>query len=602
MDRVEQALKDWFGFDAFRPGQEAVVRHILQDGSLVSVMPTGAGKSLSYQLPALLLPGRTVVISPLVALMDDQVAGLQAAGLAAAAIHSHHSPDANRAAWRAFRDGETRLIYMSPERLMTEGVLADLQALDISLFVVDEAHCISKWGQSFRPDYVGLGRLKTLFPTVPIAAFTATADEMTRHDIRGQLMADTAPIWVQGFDRPNLHLAVEPKAGARKAIQAYIDARPDQSGIIYALSRRQVEELADALGPRALPYHAGLDPAVRRAAQDQFMTEAGLVMVATIAFGMGIDKPDIRFVLHANLPGSMEAFYQEIGRAGRDGHAAETVLFYGMDDYVLRLKMIEDNSGDDLHKRQERKRLQALLAYCEAATCRRQILLRYFDETAPPCGNCDMCLHPPKLADGTVLAQKALSALVRTGEYFGARHLIDVLRGAKTEKIRTHNHDHLPTYGVGTDLSKAHWQIIYHQLLAGGHIWADVDRHGALRLGKTGREILMGRADFAYREPVEKLRPDPKGDPRGALKTSPKTAITDTIADPDLYSALKSLRLDLAKQAEVPAFVIFSDATLRDMTEKHPQTLEDLLNVSGVGPAKLEKYGALFLEVLSAHG
>jgi len=586
-DRVLAFLKDWFGFEAFRPGQEAVVRHILAGGSLVSVMPTGAGKSLSYQLPALLLPGRTVVISPLVALMDDQVAGLQSAGLPAAAVHSHQDGEASRAAWHGFRSGKIKLLYMSPERLMTEGVLAELHELEISLFVVDEAHCISKWGQSFRPDYVGLGRLKSLFPGVPIAAFTATADEMTRADIRGQLMAEDAPIWVQGFDRPNLHLAVEPKAGGRKAMQAYVDARPGQSGIIYTLSRKQAEELAIALGPRALAYHAGLDPEVRRAAQDRFMTEAGLVMVATIAFGMGIDKPDIRWVAHASLPGSMEAFYQEMGRAGRDGEPAETLLFYGMEDYVLRLKMIEDGPGDDLHKRQEKKRLQALLAYCEAATCRRQILLRYFDEASDPCGNCDMCLNPPDLEDGTVLAQKALSALVRTGEYFGSSHLIDVLRGAKTEKIRARNHDQLPTYGVGADLSKAHWQAVYHQLLAGGHVWADVDRHGALRLSESGREILMGRADFPYRKPLEKLRPGPK-------------QAAQTVSNPELYAALKALRLKLAKAADVPAFVIFSDSTLRDMADKGPQTPDQFLSVSGVGPAKLEKYGDAFLEVLQS--
>lgn len=588
-DQVTQALGNWFGFDEFRPGQEAVVRRILEGGSLVSVMPTGAGKSLSYQLPALLLPGRTVVISPLVALMDDQVAGLRASGLAAAAVHSHGSVESNRAAWQAFRAGEVKLLYMSPERLMTEPVLAELSDLDMSLFVVDEAHCISKWGQSFRPDYVQLARLKSLFPKVPVAAFTATADEMTRADIRDKLMGEDAPVWVQGFDRPNLNLAVVPKTGWKKSIAAYLEARPGQSGIIYALSRKQTEELAAALGPRALAYHAGLDPEVRRHAQDRFMTEAGLVMVATIAFGMGIDKPDIRFVVHVSLPGSMEAFYQEMGRAGRDGAPAETLLYYGMEDYVLRLRMVEDGEGDELHKRQERKRLQALLAYCEAATCRRQILLRYFDEASEPCGNCDLCQNPPELEDGQVLAQKAMSAMVRTGEYFGASHLIDLLRGADTEKIRARNHDKLPTYGVGSNLSKQHWQSLYHQLLAGGHIWADVDRHGALRLGETGKEILLGRAPFAYRKPQEKLRPE---------KTSAALA-ADTNVDPNLLSALRALRLDLAKEAGVPAFVIFSDRALIDMADKRPSSPEQFLDVSGVGPAKLEKYGAVFLELLA---
>ena len=584
-DRVFTALKEGFGFDAFRPGQEAVVRHILAGGSLLSVMPTGAGKSLSYQLPALLLAGRTVVISPLVALMEDQVAGLRSAGLSAAAVHSHQDSAANRAVWSGFRAGRVKLLYLSPERLMTEGCLAQLQTLDICLFVVDEAHCISKWGPSFRPDYVALGRLKSLFPQVPVAAFTATADAMTRRDIRAQLLPKEAPIWVQGFDRPNLHLAVAPKANGRKALKAYLAARPDQSGIIYTLSRKQAEELATALGPRALAYHAGLDPGVRRTAQNRFMTEVGLVMVATIAFGMGIDKPDIRFVLHANLPGSMEAFYQEMGRAGRDGAPAETLLFYGMEDYVLRLKLIEDSSDDELHKRKERKRLQSLLAYCEAATCRRQVLLRYFDEASKPCGNCDLCLNPPELEDGTVLAQKALSALVRTGQHFGASHLIDVLRGAKNERIYARQHDHLPTYGVGADLSKAHWQAIFHQLLAGGHVWADVERHGGLRLSESGREILLGRADFAYRKPSKQIPPESR-------------LLTQDVADPELYSALKVLRLDLAKAARVPAFVIFSDSTLRDMADKRPQTLEALLGVSGVGPAKAQKYGAAFLDIL----
>ena len=584
MDQVYQGLKNWFGFADFRSGQEAVGRHILGGGSLLSVMPTGAGKSLSYQLPALLLPGCTVVVSPLVALMDDQVAALQGQGLPANALHSHKSMGDQRAIRQALRDGQIKLLYVSPERLMSEGLLQELNALQISLFVIDEAHCVSKWGQSFRPDYVGLSRLKILFPGTPIAAFTATADEQTRADIRAQLMDQNAPIWVQGFDRPNLLLAVMPKGGLTAQLQAFIDARPDQSGIIYALSRKQTEQLAAALGPRALAYHAGMEPHMRQATQDRFMTEPDLVMVATIAFGMGIDKPDIRFVLHAALPSSMEAFYQEIGRAGRDGAPAETCLFFGMDDYVLRQRMIEEGEGEDAYKTAERARLAMLLSYCEAATCRRQVLLRYFDEQTEPCNNCDICLNPPDLADGTILAQKALSALVRTGEYFGASHLIDVLRGAKTEKIRARRHDRLPTYGVGADLSKSHWQSLYNQLIAAGHIWNDPARHGALRLGESGKAILKGQASFSYRKPAEKHRPV-------------KTALTLVPADQNLLIRLKALRLRLAKEAGAPAFVIFSDRTLIDMAAKRPQTAVEMLAVNGVGLTKWEKYGTAFLEV-----
>ena len=501
MDRVHEGLRNWFGFDGFRPGQEAVVRHILSKGSILSVMPTGAGKSLSYQLPALLLPGQTVIISPLVALMDDQVAALQSLNLPAEALHSHKPIEQQRDILSRLRSGHVKLLYISPERLMTQGMLATLNDLPISLFVVDEAHCVSKWGPSFRPDYVALNQLRALFPGVPVAAFTATADNQTRQDIRAQLMDETAPIWVQGFDRPNLSLSVEPKTQLEQKLQAFLDDRPGQSGIIYALSRKQTEQLASSLGPRAMPYHAGLSAQARQQAQDQFMTQPGLVMVATIAFGMGIDKPDIRFVLHAALPSSMEAFYQEIGRAGRDGAAAETRLFFGMDDYMLRLRMIEDGEGEDTYKTAERQRLSALLSYCEAATCRRQVLLRYFDEETQACGNCDICQNPPTLSDGTILAQKALSALVRTGEYFGASHLIDVLRGANTQKIRDRGHDRLPTYGVGKDVGKTHWQSLFNQLIAAGHIWGDASRHGALRLGETGRAILRGQAGFAYCPP-----------------------------------------------------------------------------------------------------
>lgn len=589
-------LQSVFGFDAFRPGQSDIVDHILDGTPTLCVMPTGAGKSLCYQVPALLLDGPTVVVSPLTALMDDQVAALKANGVAAAAIHSGRARGDNVEDWRRFQAGEIKLLYLSPERLMTGRMLDALDAVGPALFVVDEAHCISKWGASFRPEYEQLAALKTRFPDAGLAAFTATADAATREDIAARLFGGPCEIVVHGFDRPNLFLGVEPKTSGKAQLLDYLKDRRDVSGIVYCLSRRNTEDIAEALvaeGYRALPYHAGLDAETRRENQEVFMAEPAVVMVATIAFGMGIDKPDIRYVVHLAMPGSMEAYYQEIGRAGRDGQPAEAMMFYGLSDARMRRQFIDQDGADEGHKRREHKRLDALLAYCEAVRCRRLALLSYFGETdGEPCGNCDVCVDPPKLVDGTREAQMLMSAILRTGQRFGAAHVIDVVRGADTEKVRDRGHDRLPTWGVGSDRPKAFWQGLVRQCLAGGWLDLDIEGFGALRLTPAGEDVLKGKAGLQIREiTVSK---------RDARRQRTSVLAQDADIDTDLLAALKTLRKELAAARKVPAYVVFSDATLIDMCRLRPETLDDMGLVKGVGPKKLEEYGAAFLAVLEA--
>ncbi len=591
----EQILHDVFGFQGFRPGQREIVDKLLAGRNVLAVMPTGAGKSLCYQVPALIQDGLTVVVSPLVALIDDQVAALQANGVVAARIHSGRSRADNVADWRRVDAGEARLVYMSPERLMTPRMLSALQRCKPKLFVVDEAHCVSKWGTNFRPEYGALDALKAQFPDATFAGFTATADTATQRDVADKLFGGHGDIIVHGFDRPNLWLGVTPKTKWRDQLRGFLKDRQGQSGIVYCLSRKLTEEVADLLrreGVNALPYHAGLSPEVRQENQETFMAEDGVVMVATIAFGMGIDKPDIRFVFHLNLPGSMEAYYQEVGRAGRDGAAADVFMVYGLDDVRMRRQFIEQDGDDTDHQRREHKRLDSLLAYCEASQCRRVTLLSYFGETPEPCGNCDNCQDPPKMIDGTEEAQMLFSAVRRTGERFGAVYVIDVLMGKTNERIVKLGHDTLPTFGVGKDRTKTFWQAFLRQAVAGGYLQIDIERFGGLRLSDRGRRVLKGEETFAYHEAA--------GFTLAKTARKKKAAPADLDdGDTDLYAALKALRRDLAQARKVPAYVIFADKTLQHMCELKPTSLEEMAEVNGVGPAKLKKFGDAFLEVLA---
>jgi len=601
LQTVHEILADVFGFPELRPGQRETIAALLDGRDVLAVMPTGAGKSLCYQLPALALGGLTIVVSPLVALMRDQVAALRLNGVAAATINSDLSREENVATWHAVRDGEVRLLYLSPERLMTERLLAALGALDLRLIAIDEAHCISQWGPAFRPEYAALADLRVRFPGVPIVGLTATADPITRDDIRERIFGGAAISVVTGFDRPNLSLSVALKDNWKKQAAAFVGARRGQSGIVYCLSRRKTEQVAEMLrdaGHTALAFHAGMDSAEKARVQDRFMTEPGVVIVATVAFGMGIDKPDIRYVLHTDLPASPEAYYQEIGRAGRDGEPADTMLLYGLDDIRMRRVFIEQEDSAPERKRREHKRLDALIAYCEAAECRRRVLLRYFGEESAPCGNCDVCREPVETVEGTVEACMALSAIRDTGQRFGAAHIVQVLRGGENEKILTFGHDALSAYGAGADRSQREWQGILRQMVAAGLLEIDIAGYGGLRATPAGLEMLAGRGEFRYRldriPPESKATRVPASTAKGAENLDP--------ADARLLRSLKALRLELAKQRGVPAYVIFSDRSLADMAARRPGTPDDFAEVYGVGEAKLREFAPIFLRAIAEGG
>ena len=600
-DAYRPILEQVFGFQSLRPGQADIIEAILQREHVLGVMPTGAGKSLCYQLPALVLPGLTLVVSPLVALMDDQVAALRLSGVAAETINGNRSHADNRAAWQRVAAGHAKLLYLAPERMMQPRMIASLQRLPVSLIAVDEAHCISKWGPAFRPDYVGLSRLGELFPEVPIAAFTATADRATRQDICEKLFNRPARVFSQGFDRPNIHLAVRSRQNLQRALLDFVNARPGQSGIVYCLSRKSTEKTAALLrsqGVDALPYHAGLEASERLEHQQMFMSRNGMVMVATIAFGMGIDKADIRFVFHTDLPASMEAYYQEIGRAGRDGLPADTMMLYGLTDIVQRRRFIEEADADPEFRRHEHQRLDLLLGYCEGVGCRRQALLGAFDERLEePCGNCDNCQHPPEVREGTVEGQKVLSAVHRTGQRFGAVYLIDVLLGNATTRIREWGHDSLPTFGVGSEHRKEEWRSIVRQLVAGGFLATDIGGKGGLSITPKGRRLLSGAETFRFRIDPQVVT----GRSRPGPGSSRKHDALEEPTDRELFEHLRETRLTLARTHNVPAFMIFSDRTLMDMAARRPGTPAELKLVHGVGDVKVQKFGEEFLSAIDRH-
>jgi len=589
-DPKQRILKDVFGFDDFRPGQAQAMESLLAGRHVLTVMPTGAGKSLCYQVPALVLGGLTIVVSPLVALMQDQVAALRLAGVAADTINSSIDRDENIAAWRRVTAGETRLLYLAPERLMTERMLDALCRADVRLIAVDEAHCISQWGPAFRPEYEQLSRLRALFPKAPIIALTATADEATRRDIAARLFAGKVETLVLGFDRPNIKLSVAARSDGKAQLLDFVRRHAGRSGIVYCLSRKKTEETAAFLersGVRALAYHAGMTKEARDSNQNSFMTEAGVVMVATIAFGMGIDKPDVAYVFHTDLPGNLEAYYQEIGRAGRDGRSAEAHMLFGSGDIRMRRMFIDDEEASEEHKRRAHGRLGTLIGYCEAAGCRRQILLKYFGESAEPCGNCDNCLDTAPLNDGTADALVVLAAVLQSGERFGAMHIIEILRGANTQKIKERGHDTLASFGRGAARKKEEWQSLIRQMVAGGFLAPD--DHGGLAITESGENLRRGESQFHFRSvaPRAKVRAD--------------VAAMGEGGDPDLLAALKAVRLKLARERQVPAYVIFSDRSLIDMAERCPRTLREFAEVNGVGAAKLKDFGTAFLGAIAAH-
>ena len=584
-------LQSVFGFSGFRPGQAEIVEAVLAGENVLAIMPTGGGKSLCFQLPALCRDGVTVVISPLIALMRDQVRALRAAGVMAGALTSGNTEEETEAVFRGLDEGRINLLYMAPERLASAATVQMLRRVGTRLIAVDEAHCVSQWGHDFRPDYLRIGGLRRALD-VPLAAFTATADSETRAEIVTRLFDGAAPsTFLRGFDRPNLRLAFQVKDRPRQQILAFAAARKGQSGIVYAATRAKTETLSQALreaGHAACFYHGGMEAEERRRVEVRFQQEDGLIVVATIAFGMGIDKPDIRWVAHADLPKSIEGYYQEIGRAGRDGAPADTLTLHGPDDIRLRRSQIDESPAPADRREADHARLNALLGLAEATICRRQVLLEYFGETSQPCGNCDLCDSPVALFDATEAVRKALSAMLRTGEWFGAGHLIDILTGNATPKVKDRGHDRLPTFAVGRDLSKPAWGAVFRQMMGRDLVRPDADRHGALRMTDAARPILRGEASITLRRDT-------------VQSAGAKPAVRSLVSDEDapLLSALKAKRRALAEAAGVPAYIVFADRTLIEMAERRPRSLDDMARITGVGAKKLESFGAAFLEVIT---
>ena len=616
---AQQILHDVFGYASFRGAQQAIVEHVVAGGDALVLMPTGGGKSLCYQIPSLLRPGVGIVISPLIALMQDQVDALKQLGVQAAFLNSSLDADEAREVSRQLLRGELKLLYVAPERLMTEGFLNLLERLNsnapsslqgegwgegvnggIALFAIDEAHCVSQWGHDFRPEYRALTVLHERFPSVPRIALTATADAPTRREIVERLSLEQAQQFISSFDRPNIRYRVTQKNNARQQLQAFLEAEhPDDAGIVYCLSRKKVEETAAWLkeqGWDALPYHAGLDPATRNKNQKRFLREEGVIMVATVAFGMGIDKPNVRFVAHLDLPKSMEGYYQETGRAGRDGLPANAWMAYGLGDVVSMRQMLMSGDAPEERKRVELQKLDALLGFCESTACRHQTLLRYFGEEHPgDCAQCDNCLAPVDTWDATQAAQMALSCVYRTGQRFGVAHLIDVLLGNETAKIEQFRHHQISTFGIGKEFAKAQWSSVYRQLIAAGLLNVDMEAYGGLKLTEAARPVLRGEQEvWLRRDAVPVKRGRATKEERDARRRQPFAGANE---DP-LWQALKAKRLELAREQGVPPYVIFHDSTLLEILNRKPRTLGEMAQISGVGQAKLARYGDAFLQVV----
>ena len=599
-------LNTVFGYPSFRDRQGAIIDHVTAGGDALVLMPTASGKSLCYQIPALVRTGVGIVVSPLIALMHDQVAALKELGIKAACLNSSLSYEESSAVERGLVDGRFDLVYVAPERLLTPRFMALLDRIEsgegLALFAIDEAHCVSQWGHDFRPDYIQLSMLHDRFPNVPRIALTATADDTTRGEIVQRLQLQNANIFVSSFDRPNIRYRIVEKDNARAQVLKFIlTEHAGEAGIVYCLSRRKVDETAQWLtsqGVRALPYHAGMDAAARRRTQDAFLRDDGIVVVATIAFGMGIDKPDVRFVAHLDVPKSVEGYYQETGRAGRDGLPADAWMSYGLNDAVQHRRMINESDANETFQRLAHAKLDSLLALCESATCRRQRMLAYFGEQSEPCGNCDTCLDPPETWDGTEAAQKALSCVYRTGQRFGAAHLCHVLLGRDTERIRQWNHDRVSTYGIGEELSEKEWRAVFRQLVAFGMLDVDHDAFGALRLGEASREVLKGTRRVTLRKPAKGRSPK--------VKVARSTASGVTAADLDavenlLWDRLRNWRSEAATAHGVPAYVVFHDSTLLELARSCPGSLARLADVPGIGAAKLERYGQSILKICQDH-
>ncbi|MFQ3243818.1 MAG: ATP-dependent DNA helicase RecQ [Arenicella sp.] len=592
INRAEQILKHTFGYTEFRGSQKEVIETVLDGQDALVLMPTGGGKSLCYQIPGLVRSGLAIVVSPLIALMQDQVSALQQLGLKAAYLNSTLSREQQNQIMRSIYDGELEILYVAPERLLQQNTLERLSSLEVSLIAIDEAHCVSQWGHDFRVDYLGLHVLQQAFPGVPRVALTATADEKTREEIVARLALFQPKVFVSSFDRPNIRYAVQEKGEAKAQLLTFLQDYKNQAGIVYCMSRNRVDGISAWLaqrGIKALPYHAGLPADERAENQRRFLREDAVVMVATIAFGMGIDKPDVRFVAHLDLPKSMEAYYQETGRAGRDGLPSVAWMIYGLADVMRIVKMVQDSNANEQHKRAERSKIESLLGWCETNTCRRRALLRYFGEQREEvCGNCDICLNPPKTWDATEDAQKLLSNIYRTGQRFGSGHVIDVLRGKETAKVNQFGHQALSTYGIGAQRTDKQWRSIIRQLLVQNFLLVNDEMYGAIQLTEKARQILKGETKIFLREELKAVK---------AVRTRRRAAeVSDQ--DQDLWEALKAKRKELADSMGLPPFHIFHDATLMEMMQSMPTNDADLLSVNGVGAVKLEKFGEEFLAVI----
>ena len=596
MEQARRILKDVFGFDGFRHNQAEVIETLINGGDALILMPTGGGKSLCYQIPALVREGVGIVVSPLIALMQDQVDALRQLGISAAFLNSSLDARSRRRVEQDLLDGELSLLYVAPERLIMPQMLSILDRVEVALFAIDEAHCVSQWGHDFRKDYQQLSVLHERYPRVPRIALTATADMRTRREIVDQLDLHRAGQFVSSFDRPNIRYSIGEAVNAKSQLWDFLEREhPEDAGIIYCLSRKRVDEVANWLcdkGRTALPYHAGLSQQERRLHQERFLREDGLVIVATIAFGMGIDKPDVRFVAHLNLPKSVEAYYQETGRAGRDGEPADAWLLYGLQDLITLRQFVLDTDAEEQFKRIAHQKLESLLGLCDLTGCRRQALLAYFGETREEaCGNCDNCLRPPQTWDASEYARMALSCVYRTGQGFGVNYVIDVLRGKADERIRRNGHDRISTFGIGREQSVVQWRSLFRQLISRGYIDIDPGGYGALRLSGTCRPLLRGEAGLQLR----------KHKPREKQTKKPAKQPLIQTRNLGLFDALRNLRTEIAREQGVPPYIIFHDRTLHEMAERQPENPEQMRGISGVGEQKLKRYGSRFLDLLRSH-